>query len=281
MRPLHRPRHRAFTLVELLVVIGIIALLIAILLPALSKARKSANTVKCLSNLRSIGQGYALYAVDFKNTWPVAVHTEKIGTGWQNIPQERRWYDLIYPYVGGSTNVEKTQDIDKIRRNSVLWGCPEWYKSNDFDPNDSTQRDKLRVGYGMQYYPTYFEDGKQPQHLAYINQSGGLVFGEYPRVSAWTKAADRGLVADSVTHIIGMNGTVTQLASTNTWYDMDPSIAAPDIYVDAGRHGPKKHLDQYNSPCLNMLFCDGHVVTVSVRQAWNAIHNPGQDNTLP
>jgi len=67
-------RRQAFTLVELLVVIGIIALLVSILLPALNKARQSADAVRCLSNLRQMGVGAALYVNEW-GYWPVPFST--------------------------------------------------------------------------------------------------------------------------------------------------------------------------------------------------------------
>jgi prepilin-type N-terminal cleavage/methylation domain-containing protein len=68
---------KGFTLVELLVVIGIIALLISILLPTLAKAREAAKRTQCLSNLRQLGIAFRMYGIAFNDCIPIGYMQQK------------------------------------------------------------------------------------------------------------------------------------------------------------------------------------------------------------
>ena len=70
-------------------------------------------------------------------------------------------------------------------------------------------------------------------------------------------------------------GTIT---STSKWQPFD-DVKWGAFYVDGRRHMKPSatKLQTYNDRGLNMLFCDGHAAPVSVKEAWNAIHNPGSD----
>ena len=131
----YTPRRRGgFTLVELLVVIGIIALLIGILLPALSRAREQANTVKCLSNVRQLALATMLFAQDHQgcmptvsdNTWAQTFDPYKTKFVYRNDPSGAvvfDWASSLVPYLGARFSDANTFANTPYAQSKVF-ACP-------------------------------------------------------------------------------------------------------------------------------------------------------------
>lgn len=86
--------HRAFTMVELLVVIAVVGILMALLLPAISQAKASAKRTTCLNHLRQIALGVRMYADDMEDVGPAKLPDKKSLDGWTAYKQ------LMKSYVG-------------------------------------------------------------------------------------------------------------------------------------------------------------------------------------
>lgn len=102
-------RKRAFTLVELLVVISIIALLISMLLPALKGAREQAKQTACLSNMKNMGLAVQMYVQSNRDAFPLS----RDHGGYQ----DGGWINELAPYAG----------------NKLLYRCPADRSTNWFD----------------------------------------------------------------------------------------------------------------------------------------------------
>jgi prepilin-type N-terminal cleavage/methylation domain-containing protein len=153
-------RRRGFTLVELLVVIGIIALLISILLPSLSRARESANAVKCMNNLRSIHHAMQSYAASF-NGYIMPANGQVIvpGSGVGGSALANRWWG--YDYIGVEFSMKRMggsgadQILAQERINRIL-DCPSILKEPSLaeDPTNGYRHDYTynnQLGEGRHY----------------------------------------------------------------------------------------------------------------------------------
>jgi len=275
---------RGFTLVELLVVIGIIALLISVLLPALSGARAQADKAKCLSNLKSIGQAYFLYAGDNKGYWPMATHQYAV-TGGSPVNRDKRWVHFISRYVvksvdgvGLNYDGKNAAEHGTIKDgNNVLWGCPSWARVG-WVAGSPTFNSDFHNGYSMNIY-TFTPDtvvapsvSKRPYTnwaIRFLTGTETQTTGWYWKQTQWERPAERALVYDSI-HVN------TSVSPTWPWWTpvTAPMPAVPDANVftpDFNRHGKLKKANAPKNPAINMLMCDGSAKVVSAREASRAI----------
>ena len=159
--------HRAagFTLVELLVVIGVITLLISILLPAVSLARRSANQAKCASNLRQWAMALNIYMQQY-NGWLPRRGQGKFPT--QQLQFGDDWFNALPTLLGQETY----QELVLAHRmpqvgDSSIWICPDLYGT----PN---QFGNL-FGYGMNMALSV-RNTMQPDRLSQVGLDSTLVF---------------------------------------------------------------------------------------------------------
>ena len=111
-----RLRFAAFTLVELLVVIGIIAILIAVLMPALGRVRDQANGVKCSANLRTLMTGALMFAQDHKG------HLFGNWSDFQNKDEEKR--DFLAGGTGIWQNAPQAGTLWRYIKDENVYRCP-------------------------------------------------------------------------------------------------------------------------------------------------------------
>ncbi|MBL8964308.1 MAG: DUF1559 domain-containing protein [Phycisphaeraceae bacterium] len=183
-----RATARGFTLIELLVVIAIIALLIGILLPALSKARNTARAAKCLSNVRSMGLAFTLYAKDSKDWYPLIPFNQTAKDKWagKNTAGNRRNLDQQW-IRGGLAGLFSLNQIGNRGQKPVWVGtsieegdATEQYE----DGNRSPLMRRYIDGFGVLTCPADRRDPivNHTQNNYTPATTNGLVLGNIPEV---------------------------------------------------------------------------------------------------
>jgi prepilin-type N-terminal cleavage/methylation domain-containing protein/prepilin-type processing-associated H-X9-DG protein len=261
-----KTRRTGFTLVELLVVIGIIALLISILLPALSAARRQASLIKCASNLHQVGLGLQMYAQQYSGRMPPSYI----------YPLQ---YTLVDPGLpGGSvsgTSVYWWQNLQILKLMPGVtdpsrspFVCPS--SETNFQPFDQANSTPslapmCNCSYGINDYLTIQINNATvlPFVDAYTPVSAGIRRVEWPTVLTLQNSTDKILVVELY------YGYIIDWTDPNTVPNPSVSVAPWNNQIDWSRHVASGN----RAGMSNVLYLDGHVAPAK-QNPYGVGHDP-------
>lgn len=250
----------AFTLVELLVVIGIIAILVGLLSMGLTRAKNKTRTIQCINNVRQLGLGHSLYVDDYG----------LLGSPWSVRGLSPWWFDYIKPYVTSNTGVvlcpatrENPAKLDEVPFRYGR-GAADMPYSMVFS-NPITQPPARGVGsYGFNIWLNNGNDTPSVWFFQFFKTESAI-----QRPSATPVFADSSV---DVTYPFESHAPARDLY---TLYDpgIDSYMAPYTLARHGGRtaHGslpvaPGESLRPYVN---NIVFVDGHAEAIKLDDLWN------------
>ncbi len=216
-----------FTLVEVLVVIGIIALLVAILMPALVRARRAANSIACASNMRQVYMMLVMYSDLYRGTLPLVTRPSGAPATWPNHWMEYLEESRVIPSQG-NVSITPEHNNASLGANARLY-CPEFRSRISF------------TGVVSDNYSYAIIQGQG-------NLTGGIpfvTFGGRSGGNISTVIFNKFPIANAVRKLALIENASYRSGTDNSWYD------SWNQYIHGGR--------------ANYCWADGHVTSENSR----------------